>query len=44
MLATMTYSSYLMICLCGGAGVGYAFFSLLAPKKALLGGSAEHCH
>ncbi|XP_043211024.1 probable low affinity copper uptake protein 2 isoform X3 [Amphibalanus amphitrite] len=44
MLATMTYSSWIMIAVCAGAGVGYAIFAPMVSKRALLGaGSTDHC-
>ncbi|XP_043219890.1 high affinity copper uptake protein 1-like [Amphibalanus amphitrite] len=42
MLATMTYSSWIMIAICAGAGVGYAIFAPMVSKRALLGAS-DHC-
>ncbi|XP_043219889.1 probable low affinity copper uptake protein 2 isoform X2 [Amphibalanus amphitrite] len=44
MLATMTYSSWIMMAVCAGAGVGYAIFAPMVSKRALLGaGSTDHC-
>ena len=44
MLATMTYSSWIMMAVCLGAGLGYAVFALMVPRRALFGGATEHCH